>query len=70
MDTMKFKITGMHCRSCKRLIESVLSDLPGVEAADVDETTGLGSLRHDGQIGYDQVEAAVAELKEYKIEPL
>ncbi len=41
------KITGMHCRSCKTLIETELSDLPGVKRADVNFSTGNLSLEYD-----------------------
>ncbi len=70
MAIISFKVTGMHCRSCKKLVESVLSDLPGVESVEVDKKTGLGTLRHDGQADYGQLASVVAELKDYKTEPL
>lgn len=39
--THTFKVEGMHCRSCKILIEEELAEVPGVTAATVDESTHI-----------------------------
>ncbi|KAF0248351.1 MAG: hypothetical protein FD167_2247 [bacterium] len=42
-------ITGMHCNACKKLIESELSDLKGIQAISVDLTGASASIEHDNQ---------------------
>ncbi|HSD12651.1 MAG TPA: heavy metal-associated domain-containing protein [Patescibacteria group bacterium] len=45
--TTTLKITGMHCASCKTLIEDVCGDVKGVRSASVDPKTGLATIEHD-----------------------
>ncbi len=37
----------MHCSSCKKLIEDVASEIPGVQSCAVDLTSGEGVINHD-----------------------
>lgn len=41
------KITGMHCDSCKLLIEDVCQDFAGVTSCSVDRATGIAAIEHD-----------------------
>lgn len=41
------KITGMHCASCKALIEDVCGEVKGVRSASVDPKTGIATIEHD-----------------------
>jgi copper chaperone CopZ len=42
-------VTGMHCNACKKLIESELSEITGVETISVDLTGSTASVEHDDQ---------------------
>lgn len=41
------KVSGMHCKSCAHLIELELKDRDGVQAVNVDDTTGQASIEYD-----------------------
>ncbi|MCC6563750.1 heavy-metal-associated domain-containing protein [Candidatus Uhrbacteria bacterium] len=43
----KFNITGMHCASCKALIEDACLDIPGVSSCRVDLATNVATVEHD-----------------------
>ncbi len=45
--TTTLKITGMHCASCKSLIEDVCGDVKGVRSVSVDPRTGMATIDHD-----------------------
>lgn len=61
-------ITGMHCASCKKLIESVSKDVSGIEAADVNFETGVLTLTHDEGANIQKVKEEILSLGEYHIE--
>ncbi|KAA0206571.1 heavy metal transporter [Candidatus Uhrbacteria bacterium] len=42
-----FNIDGMHCTSCKVLIEDACADVPGVIACQVDVDAGIAVIEHD-----------------------
>lgn len=52
-------ITGMHCDSCKKLIESVCIDMSGVFSCDVSVTDGVAVVEHDATV---HPEAIVKEI--------
>jgi cation transport ATPase len=41
------KITGMHCDSCKLLIEDVCQDFVGIQKCSVDRATGMATIEHE-----------------------
>ncbi len=43
-----FRVGGMHCKSCKMLLEDVLGEVAGIEKASADEVKGLVKLRLSG----------------------
>ncbi len=45
--TRRFETTGMHCPSCSMLIKMSLTDLDGMESADVDHRSGITTVRFD-----------------------
>ena len=65
--TTTFKVTGMHCASCEKLINNDLSELPGVTKVQVSYTSG--ECRVDSQAALDdqQVIKIIGELG-YKAE--
>ena len=62
MKTVTFKITGMHCDSCKNLIEDIGGDIPGVTACVVDAAAQTGTIEHEDSFDFTafvkEVEAA------------
>ncbi|MBI4133608.1 heavy-metal-associated domain-containing protein [Candidatus Uhrbacteria bacterium] len=46
MTTITFKVTGMHCSSCKNLIEDVARDVPGVKKAIVNPEAAILTIEH------------------------
>jgi copper chaperone CopZ len=46
----KFVITGMHCTSCKVLIEDVCGDVPGVAMCQVDLKTNVATVEHQADV--------------------
>ena len=43
----EFTVRGMHCISCKNLIEEDLGELPGVHAVNVDLPGGRARVEYD-----------------------
>ncbi|MBI5731923.1 MAG: cation transporter [Candidatus Magasanikbacteria bacterium] len=66
----KVKITGMHCVSCKKLIEDVAKEIHGVQSCTVDQTTGTGIIEHDGTFDYAKFLEEMTGLGSYKVEKL
>ncbi|HLC89100.1 MAG TPA: heavy-metal-associated domain-containing protein [Candidatus Nanoarchaeia archaeon] len=46
MAELKFKIKGMHCKSCSMLIADALEDI-GVENSKIDPVSGQAAIRFD-----------------------
>lgn len=64
------QIQGMHCASCKKLIESVSKDVPGVQSCEVDFTTGKATLTHDESMDLNKVKEEIRSLGEYTVESI
>jgi len=47
--TLNFKITGLHCQSCKTLIEEDIKNLPGIIKIEVDYASGKTNLDYDDE---------------------
>lgn len=62
------KIAGLHCASCKQLIESVAADVPGVSACAVDFDAARASVEHDAPEALDALLREIAALGEYQAE--
>lgn len=66
--TTKLNITGMHCRSCKTLIEEVAMDIPGVVACNVDVEACAAEVEHDASFNAADLISEIASLGGYKAE--
>lgn len=63
-----YSIMGMHCASCKTLIESTLKDQKGIKSAKVNFATEQAKVEFDPEvISFDQIEKKVNGLGDYKI---
>ncbi|WP_431232739.1 heavy-metal-associated domain-containing protein [Mycolicibacterium psychrotolerans] len=57
-----FKVTGLHCQSCVRVVTGALAALPTVSAVDIDlDPEGASIVRVDGEVTVDQVREALAD---------
>lgn len=68
MTTSTLQITGMHCTSCKSLIEEVCQETSGVTSCTVDYETGKAVVEHDSSFDLDAVIKEITSLGEYKVE--
>lgn len=66
----QFKITGMHCASCKNLIEDVCQDIPGVENCEVNAETTIATVTHNSPIPFETFQKEIGSLETYTIEQI
>lgn len=62
------QISGLHCPSCKTLIESVSSEMPGVYSAVVDSRSGEAVIEHDEGLNLNTLKKEIESLGDYKVE--
>lgn len=62
------KIAGLHCASCKALIEDVAKDVPGIVACTVSLEAGRARVEHDAPEALDALVREIASLGEYRAE--
>ncbi|MFH1225778.1 MAG: sulfite exporter TauE/SafE family protein [bacterium] len=68
LQKIKFKIKGIHCASCKVLIETEIDVLAGVKDIEVNHQTGECQVEYDtDQISQKQIFAAIEKLN-YRVE--
>ena len=68
MEQLKLKINGMHCKSCKMLIEDVMEDLSSeVISFNVDEGKQEGILEVKTDASFDDLKSAIEKEGEYKV---
>lgn len=63
------KIKGMHCISCKALIEDVCKDVAGVESCSVDLSAEKATLIHGTPGEIKKVKKEIEALGRYKVTP-
>lgn len=60
-------IKGMHCASCKALIEDVCQDIPGVTSCNVDVSNNTAKVEHDASVSSDKIRQEIESLGDYKV---
>lgn len=60
-------VKGMHCTSCKRLIEEVCSELPGVKSCSVNFKTGKTVIEHEGELDLPIIKKEIESLGKYQV---
>jgi len=65
--TTTIKIDGMHCASCKALIEDVAGETPGVKSCVVDIGKGQGVIEHDERFVLSDLVKEIEGLGDYKV---
>lgn len=70
MTTTTLKITGMHCASCKTLIEEVCREAGGVSACNIDLAGGNGVIEHDDRLDLPALEKEISALGPYTVKKI
>ncbi len=60
-------IEGMHCNSCKVLIEEVAKETKGIVSCSVDFKTGKTVIEHDNTLNWNQLKKEIESLGSYKV---
>ncbi len=68
MKTTVIKINGIHCNSCKLLIEDVTKDINGVKLCHVNTRSGEMIIEYDEHFNFDLFKKEIESLGQYKIE--
>lgn len=61
-----FTIQGMHCTSCKALIEDACLEIPGVTSCSVDIASHTARMEHDGSVDPKKIRQEIESLGSYK----
>lgn len=61
-------IKGMHCHSCKALIEEVCGDIPGVRTCIVDVGREKAEIDHDDNVDIGIVKKEIEGFGDYHVE--
>ncbi len=63
-----FPIVGMHCASCKTLIQEAVSELDGVKSVTVNYATEKMNIEYDeSKVSFDQLKKTVADQGSYQL---
>ncbi|MDO8512591.1 MAG: heavy metal-associated domain-containing protein [bacterium] len=65
MYTTNFKVSGMTCQSCVKLIEKSLEKVNGIQGITVD-LAGNGAVTANREVSKDELQTALATLS-YKV---
>ena len=69
--TSVFKLTGLHCSSCKELIEEAATEVPGVEKANVNLKASVLTIEHGTAFHPESLMQAIVSLGAgYAVTPL
>lgn len=61
--TIALRVEGMHCGSCVALVEETLTEMPGVESAQVDLEAGSAAVTfHTDQIQANELVDIVTDV--------
>jgi len=60
------KIKGMHCESCKLLIEDICKETKGVKSCTVDFKSGTAVVEHDGA-DIKLIKKEIEKVGKYKV---
>ncbi len=64
------KITGMHCASCKLLIEDVCKEIPGVTSCEVDLGGNIATIEHDASVSAEKLSQEISSLGDYQVKEI
>lgn len=61
------RIEGIHCASCKTLIEDVCKDIAGVHSCTVDVAAATAVVEHDAQLDPAVLIREISSLGSYRV---
>jgi len=70
MNSYTLKIEGLHCASCKALIEGVAGDVAGVTRCEVDPASGMTEVVADGPAALQELVKEITALGDYRVTQL
>ena len=63
-----YPLLGMHCASCKRLIETMVSELPGINSVSVNYASEKIHIEYDeSQVSIEEISNAVKQAGSYQL---
>lgn len=60
-------IEGMHCKSCKMLIEDISEDIEGINSCKVDEKTHKATIDYKTEEALNKLKKEIESAGNYKI---
>ncbi len=63
-------IKGMHCPSCKALIEDVCSEIPGIISCSVNYESGETIIDHNEMVDWENFIKEIKNLGDYSVEKI
>lgn len=63
--TQEIMIQGIHCPSCKLLIEDVCSEFPEIKSCTVDYMTGKAVIDYDASLDWQKLKTHIEGLGRY-----
>lgn len=61
-------IKGMHCASCKAVIEDVAKETKGVIGCVVDVAKGTATISYEGSVDWNALKKEIESLGSYKVQ--
>lgn len=62
------KIKGMHCESCKLLLEDICYDIPGVIRCEANVEQGTLKIEHERPLDQSVLKQEIETVEEYNVE--
>lgn len=67
MQKTTLSIKGMHCASCKALIEDVAGDIKGIKSCIVDLKGGTAAVEHAEKKDIEELKKEIESIGDYKV---
>lgn len=61
-------IQGMHCPSCKLLLEDTCLELPEIQSCNVDYLKGQAEIKHNGPLNLILLKSKIENMGKYVVE--
>ncbi len=60
-------VKGMHCASCKAMIEEVAKETKGVTGCVVDVVKGTATIEYEGPVDWNALKKEIKSLGDYTV---
>jgi mercuric ion binding protein len=67
-DDYSYKVTGMHCGACAKMIKAKVCTMEGIEKCEVEVGSLKFSTKNSVKFTPDQIQEAVSKAGEYKVQ--